>query len=136
MDDKLEGIKSAALATLAGVISDARAALAYDPNGESGVTVDSIIEARDYLADLLPDMANYPLIASDIGRLGPDGKTVALAYLALRLTWRQMAGPLNRSQWVAQTAIAAATDLDGVNAALWAAEAAMNTTAKQAGVTE
>lgn len=53
-------------------------------------------EARDYLNDANPVLANYPLIAREIGITGVDANQVAQIWLNMAVLWMTVAGILEQ----------------------------------------
>lgn len=69
-------------------------------------------EARLYIADPAPDMADYPLIAAEIGPglTAPDAGQLAQLWLNMGHQWRQVAAQIETARLGAVYAVEAAPD--------------------------
>lgn len=67
-------------------------------------------EARLYIADPAPDMADYPLIAAEIGPglTAPDAWSLAQLWLNMGAQWRQVAAQIETARLGAVYAVEAA----------------------------
>lgn len=67
-------------------------------------------EARAWLADAAPDLANYPLIAAEVGPglTAPDGAALAQIWLNLGAQWREVAAQIENARLGAVYAVEAA----------------------------
>ncbi|GHC41739.1 hypothetical protein GCM10007291_49550 [Gemmobacter nanjingensis] len=114
----LEAAKAEARVTLAAAVTAARAALITDLPGQSMIYLAKEAEAARWAADPAPDLADYPLIAAEIGITAPDGASLAQIWLNLAALWRSAAADLEALRLTTRAAIDAATTLEEVGAAV------------------
>jgi hypothetical protein len=82
-------------------------------------------EARRYLADPAPDLADYPYVAAEIGITGADGEQVAQVYTNLAVILDAAASQLETARLGTIASIEAATTEAAIAAALAAYQAAL-----------
>lgn len=102
----------------------AQARLTYitDIPGQEGIYISKRDEAKAYLqlvaASEEPDMAEFPLIASEIGVTAPTAYEVAQVFLNLNAMWTNAAAAIDTAYFSAQIVIQAATTEAEVTAAV------------------
>lgn len=114
----LEAAKAEARVTLAAAVTAARATLITDLPGQSMIYLAKEAEAARWAADPAPDLADYPLIAAEIGITAPDGASLAQIWLNLAALWRSAAADLEALRRTTRAAIDAATTVEEVEAAV------------------
>ncbi|OJY36998.1 MAG: hypothetical protein BGP11_12900 [Rhodobacterales bacterium 65-51] len=114
----LAAAKAEARVTLAAAVTAARAALITDLPGQSIIYLAKEAEARAWMADPAPDLADYPLIAAEIGITAPDAASLVQIWLNMAALWRSAAADLEALRLTASAAIDAATTLEEVGAAV------------------
>ncbi len=93
--------------------------------GQSETYMAKEAEARAYEADPLPDMANYPMIAAEVGITGADTDAVAAAIITKASEWKILAAAieavrLGKKQEVdACTTVAEVYAVEATVAAAW-----------------
>lgn len=73
-------------------------------------------EARAYVADPAPDIANYPLIQGEIGITAPDGYQLAQLWLNMSVQWKQIAAQIETARLGAIAQIETATSRAQIDA--------------------
>lgn len=109
------------------IIGDIRSKFITVIPGQEGVYGSKEVEARDFLADADPDMANYPFLVNEIGDTAPDAYQLAQIWLYMAAAWRSVAAPLEGVRVRTINAVNAATtqgEIDGILAAISASLAA------------
>ncbi|WP_370206737.1 hypothetical protein, partial [Pararhodobacter marinus] len=70
-------------------------------------------EARAYVADPSPDLADYPLLSAETGITAPDAAALAALWISLSADWRATAATLEALRMTTGAAIdAAATEAE------------------------
>ncbi len=110
--------RSAARAELATRIAAARTALITDLPGQSMIYLAKEAEARAFLGDPAPDMANYPMLSAEVGITAPDAETLAQIWLNMAVLWRDAAAALEALRLTTAAAIEAAGTVAEVDAAM------------------
>jgi hypothetical protein len=82
-------------------------------------------EARSFLADPAPVLADYPFVSAEIGITGANAGQVAQVYVNLAAVLRATAAQLETARLGTIAAVEAATDPAGIEAAVAAYEAAL-----------
>lgn len=108
--------KTHARAELAAAIAAARTALITDLPGQSMIYLAKEAEARAWLADPAPDMAEYPMLSAEIGITAPDAQALAQIWLNMATLWRSAAATLEARRLTLTAAIDAATTVAEVEA--------------------
>lgn len=121
IDAALAAARRAAIARVNAAAGAVRTTFITSIPGQEMLYIAKENEARAYLADPLPDMANYPLMSAEIGAglTAPDAQSLAQLWLNIGAQWRQTAAQIERLRLGAVYAIEAAPD----EAAIAAAEA-------------
>jgi hypothetical protein len=114
----LEPARARARADLAGWISAARAQLITDLPGQDMVYLAKEAEARAWVSEATPDIADYPLLSAEVGITAPDADQLAQLWLNMAALWRSTAAQLEALRLSAQAAIAAAESEAEIAAAL------------------
>jgi hypothetical protein len=91
---ELAQAKAAARAEVTGQIAALRAAQVTDLPGQEMIYLAKEAEARAWLMAADPDLADFPLIAAEIGITGQDAAQVAQVWINLAALWRGMAAAL------------------------------------------
>ncbi|WP_054304548.1 hypothetical protein [Gemmobacter sp. LW-1] len=115
---ELEGAKVAARAGLTAAIAQARARMITDLPGQSMIYLAKEAEARAWIADPAPGIADYPLLSAELGITAPDAASLAQIWLNLATLWRSAAADLEALRLTANAAIDAATAVEEVEAAI------------------
>ncbi len=108
--------KTRARAEVAAALAAARTALITDLPGQSMIYLAKEAEARAWLADPAPDMADYPMLSAEIGLTAPDAQALAQIWLNMATLWRQAAATLEARRLTLSAAIDAATTVAEVEA--------------------
>lgn len=90
--------------------------------GQEMIYMEKEAEARLYLADPAPNLAQYPFIASEAGITAPTAYEVAQMYINLGAQWRVVGSMLEQVRLGSIGAIEGATTLSQINAAVGAAQ--------------
>lgn len=116
--DALAAAQAEARVTLAGAVATARAGLITDLPGQQMIYLAKEAEAARWAADPAPDLADYPLIAAEIGITAPDAASLVQIWLNMAALWRSAAADLEALRLTASAAIDAATTVEEVGAAV------------------
>lgn len=106
--DRLDRAKAAAQARLIGVMSAARLAFVTLLPGQDMVYLAKETEARAWVGEVSPDLADYPLLSAEVGITAPDADQLAQLWLNMASLWRGAAAELEGLRLSTQAAIAAA----------------------------
>jgi hypothetical protein len=106
--DRLDRAKAAAQARLIGVMSAARLAFVTPLPGQDMVYLAKETEARAWVGEVSPDLADYPLLSAEVGITAPDANQLAQLWLNMASLWRGAAAELEGLRLSTQAAIAAA----------------------------
>lgn len=115
--EALAEAKQRARADLAAAVAEARAAYITTLPGQQMIYMAKEAEARAYVADPAPDLANYPLLSAEVGITAPDAWQLAQIWLALADLWRNAAAQIEAWRLGAAAAIDAAGTVAEVEAA-------------------
>ncbi|PWE28905.1 hypothetical protein C4N9_08770 [Pararhodobacter marinus] len=110
--------KAAARATLNAWMTEARRAAITDLPGQDLIYQAKEAEARAYVADPSPDLADYPLLSAEIGITAPDAAALASLWISLSADWRATAATLEALRMTTGAAIDTATTKTEIAAAL------------------
>nr|WP_319389627.1 hypothetical protein [uncultured Cohaesibacter sp.] len=113
----LEKAKSLALDTINTKIAAERAALLTDMVGQEMIYLAKEAEAKAWQAATNPDLADYPLLAAEVGITANDADTLAALWLSMADQWRQTAARLEAIRLKAKADVGAAQTLDAVASA-------------------
>lgn len=75
-------------------------------------------EARAFLAEPDPDLADYPMLSAEVGITAPDAETLAQIWLNMVVLWRSAAAGLEALRLTTAAAIEAAGTVAEVDAAM------------------
>lgn len=114
----LDAAKTQARADLAAAIAASRATYITNLPGQEMIYLAKEAEARDWLADPVPDPAGYPLLAAEIGITAPTAFELAQLWLNMGAIWRDAAAQLEALRLTTAAAITAATTPAEVAAAM------------------
>lgn len=105
-------LRAAAVARINARAGAARAPYLTDILGQTLIYSAKEAEARAWVADAAPVLANYPLMAAEVGPglTAPDGDTLAQIWLNLGALWRQVAAQIETARLGAVYAVEAAPD--------------------------
>lgn len=122
LDAALAAARRAAIGRINAAAGDLRRTFITSIPGQEMLYLAKENEARAFIADPAPSMANYPLIAAEIGPglTAPDAASLAQFWLNLGAQWRQVAAQIETARLGAVYAVEAATS----EAAIAAIEAA------------
>ncbi|WP_119309627.1 hypothetical protein [Cohaesibacter haloalkalitolerans] len=110
----LERAKSIALDVINTRIEKKRAALLTDMVGQEMIYLAKEAEAKAWQAATNPDLADYPLLAAEVGITADDADALAALWLSMADQWRQTAAILEAIRLKAKADIGAAETLDAV----------------------
>ncbi|WP_370341788.1 hypothetical protein [Pararhodobacter marinus] len=110
--------KASARATLHAWMTEARRAAITDLPGQDLIYQAKEAEARAYVADPSPDLADYPLLSAEIGITAPDAAALAALWISLSADWRATAATLEALRMATGSAIDNATSEAAITAAL------------------
>lgn len=116
----LQAAKARAAGTLASTISLARATYITMLPGQDMIYQAKEAEARAWVTADTPDIADYPLLAAEIGITAPDADQLAQIWLNMATLWRAAAAVLEALRLTVGAAIDAAQTPEDVEAALGA----------------
>ncbi|WP_319484519.1 hypothetical protein [uncultured Cohaesibacter sp.] len=110
----LEAAKSIALDAINTKIAAERAALLTDMVGQEMIYLAKEAEAKAWQAEINPDLADYPLLAAEVGITADDADALAALWLLMADQWRKTAARLEAIRLKAKADIAAAETLDAI----------------------
>lgn len=110
--------KATARALLAAHAAEARTAYITVLPGQDMIYLAKEAEARAWIADPVPNPANYPLLVAEIGITAPDAAALTQLWLNLAALWRAAAAQLEALRMSVGAAIDAAETVDAVADAL------------------
>lgn len=116
--EALEDAKGAARARLSAHIEAARRSLITPLTGQDMIYLAKESEALAWVAAEAPVLAEYPLLAAEVGITAPDADQLAQLWLNMAAIWRQTAAQLEALRLSVGAAIDAATAIEGVELAL------------------
>ncbi|WP_420343956.1 hypothetical protein [Paenirhodobacter sp.] len=120
---RLAEARAAALAQITALRGAARLAYITDIPGQEAIYIAKLEEARAWLAAVDPDIADYPLIGSEVGVTAPTPYEVAQVFLNLNALWVQVAAAIDGGCFAAEAAVQAATAPEDVAAIIAALSA-------------
>lgn len=97
-DTELVNRRLAAVARINTAAGAVRRLYVTDIPGQEALYLLKEAEARGWLAEVVPDPADYPLIAAEIGITAPTGDEVAQVYLNLAAIYVQAAAQLEHAR--------------------------------------
>jgi hypothetical protein len=121
----LERAKRIALDAINTRIAAERAALLTDMVGQEMIYLAKEAEAKTWQVATNPDIADYPLLAAEVGITADDADALAALWLLMADQWRQTAARLEAIRLKTKADIGAADTLDAVasveNGIVWPA---------------
>ena len=75
-------------------------------------------EARDYIADPDPNMANYPFLSAEVGITAPEAYQLAQVWLYMANAWNPLAAMLEGLRMSTLNSVDAATTITEIDAAI------------------
>lgn len=106
----------AAMDRLTGTIATARVQLITDLPGQDMIYLAKEAEARAWVNAVAPDLADYPLLAAEIGITAPNADQLAQLWLNMAALWRAAAAQLEALRLSTQAAIASAASPEEIDA--------------------
>ena len=106
----LAAARRAAIGRINGAAGELRRTFITSIPGQEMLYLAKESEARAFIADPAPDMADYPLIAAEIGPglTAPDAASLAQLWLNMGAQWRQVAAQIETARLGAVYAVEAA----------------------------
>ncbi|PTV94010.1 hypothetical protein C8J27_11061 [Rhodobacter aestuarii] len=114
----LADAKAKAWQKLSEAICGARLALITDLPGQEMIYLAKEAEARAWITAEAPVLADYPLLAAEVGITAPDADALAQIWLNLSSNWRTAAAQLEARRMTVSAEIEAAGTLADIAAAL------------------
>lgn len=121
----LQATRRAAIDRINALAGDLRATFITAIPGQEMLYLAKETEARAWTADQAPTLANYPLIAAEVGLTAPDGGALAQIWLNLGALWRQTAAQIETARMGAIYAVGSATSAPAIAAIVAAYEQAL-----------
>lgn len=121
----LQRYKASSLALVVKAIAQIREVMITDLPGQQMIYLAKEAEAKMWIAATEPDLADYPLMAAEVGITASTAADLAAMWVALSAAWRAAAAQLENIRFSAGVAIAAATDEAAIDAAVTAALTAL-----------
>ena len=115
-----DGLRTWAIAAVDQAAGRKRLQFITDSPGQQAVYLAKEAEARAYVALVSPpaDLADYPMIASEIGITGATALEVANVWIAMADQWRDTSAAIENARLTAKRDIAAAADRAAIRTAL------------------
>lgn len=111
-------LKSEAPGRIRQVISSARRTYITDLPGQDAIYQAKETEAKAYLAEATPILADYPLLSAEIGITAATATELANLWITLAQQWRSVAAQLEAARMTANASVNLATTVAEVDAAL------------------
>lgn len=108
--------QNAAQHRLSMIISNSRVQMITDLPGQDMIYLAKEAEARAWVNAVAPDLADYPLLAAEIGITAPDADQLAQLWLNMAALWRAAAAQLEALRLTTQAAIASAASPEEIDA--------------------
>ena len=121
----LEPLKTSSLARVSAGISSVRQRVITALPGQDMIYLRKEAEARAYLAASDPALADYPMIAAEVGVTAETAYQVAQVWIYMSQSWQALAASLEAIRLTTTNAIAAAADEAAVTTALTTFEATL-----------
>lgn len=111
LDTALAASRRAAIGRINGAAGELRRTFITSIPGQEMLYLAKENEARLFIADPAPNMADYPLIAAEIGPglTAPDASSLAQLWLNMGSQWRQVAAQIETARLGAVYAVETAT---------------------------
>jgi hypothetical protein len=117
-EEVLAEAKSVARGRLLVVMAGARTQMITDLPGQDMIYLAKEAEARAWVADGVPDPANYPLLSAEVGITAPDAPQLVQLWLNMATLWRAAAAQLEALRMSVSSAIDTAATPEDVAEAL------------------
>lgn len=118
--------KGIALASVREMVGTTRQAYITDLPGQDAIYQAKETEAEAYLDDPSPNMADYPLLSAETGITAPTAADLATLWITMGTQWRSIAAQIEAARMTANAAIAGATTIAQIDAALAALDTAID----------
>jgi len=112
--------KGEALALVREKVGATRQAYITDLPGQDAIYQAKETEAKAYLADASPDMADYPMLDAETGITEPTAAELATLWITMGTQWRSIAAQIEAARMTANGAIESAATVAQIEAALTA----------------
>jgi hypothetical protein len=122
---KFPSIKMQAPARVRQIVSSARQTYITELPGQDALYQAKETEAKAFLAEANPVMADYPLLSAETGITAPTAAELANLWISMGMQWRSVAAQIEAARMTANTAIGAATTVLEIEAALAALDTAI-----------
>ena len=97
------------------LVGDIRLKYITNIPGQDPIYLKKEIEAKNYLSDPSPNMANYPFLSSEIGITAETAYQLAQIWLYMSNMWNNIAASLEAARLGAQRVIESATTVEQIN---------------------
>lgn len=125
-EQALAPVRSAAIEEINSLVATVRGRIITDLPGQQMIYLRKEAEARAWVADPAPDLANYPLLAAEVGVTAPDADQLAQIWLNQSWLWAGVLAPtLERLRMSAVNAVQAADNRAKVTEAVVSAREAL-----------
>ena len=114
--EMLERAKLVAQARLIKVMAEARLGFVTPLPGQDMIYLAKEAEARSWVNTENPVLADYPLLATEVGITAPDADQLAQLWLNMAALWRSAASGLEATRLSTAAAISSAQSIDELNA--------------------
>lgn len=114
--------KANAIASLHNAVATARREFVTDLPGQEMIYLDKLTEARAYLTDPAPNLADYPAIVAELGVTAETPYELAQLWLNMSAMWKFVSANIESIRLMAVNAINVAASEAEINAILSAAE--------------
>lgn len=122
----LKTYRAASFQIVADALTQIRRALITDLPGQEMIYLAKEAEAKAFIADPEPDLAQYPLLEAETGITAPTAAALAAMWIGLSAAWRSTAATLEKVRMVAKDQIYQANSRADIDAAVAAAMAALS----------
>ena len=114
-EQALAPVRASAVAEINSLVAITRARIITDLPGQQMIYLRKETEARAWIASPSPDLADYPLLAAEVGITAPDADQLAQIWLNQAYLWADVLAPaLERLRMTANGAVQAAKDASGI----------------------
>jgi hypothetical protein len=122
---ELDLYKAEAAKTVKSVVGNARLNYITDLPGQDAIYQAKEAEAKAYLAEAAPVLADYPLLGAETGITAANPTELANLWLTMGNQWRSVAALIEAARMTASGAISGATTAAEIEAALAALDTAL-----------
>jgi hypothetical protein len=112
--------KGKALASVRDHVGTARRAYITDLPGQDAIYQAKEVEAKAYIDDPSPDMADYPMLDAETGITAATSTELANLWITMGTQWRSIAAQIEAARMTANSAIGNAATVADIEAALTA----------------